>query len=128
MRGWPVPLQARLHAASRVTWQLLARVDAVLDVCGPTTTPRATLAAMAAGRAVIALSRHPAAELVQHGTDGVLVPLVDRTRLPAAVAELAASPSCLRAMGEAARERWQRDHSPTVRAHRLAAVYDGLAD
>ncbi len=127
-RRWPVPVQARLHAASRVSWQLLARVDAVLDVCGPTTTPRAALAAIAAGRALIAVSRQPAADLVHHGTDGVLVPLVDRTRLPAAVSELVASPTCLRAMGEAARERWERDHAPTVRAHRLAAVYDSLVE
>lgn len=125
-RRWPAAVQARLHLGSRVSWQLLARVDAVLDVCGPTTTPRGTLAAMAAGRAVVAVARRPAAELVEHGTSGVLVPVVDRTRCPAAVSELVGSPSSLRAMGDAARERWQLDHSPTVRAARLAAVYDGL--
>ncbi len=125
-RRWPVAQQARMHAASRVTWQLLARVDAVLDVCGPTTTPRGTLAALGAGRAVVAVARHPAAELVENGTSGVVVPLVDRTRFPAALSELLGSPSSLSTMGAAARERWEQDHSPTVRAQRLAAVYDGL--
>ena len=91
-----------MHAASRVTWQLLARVDAVLDVCGPTTTPRATLAALGAGRAVVAVSRHPAAELVENGTSGVLVPLVDRTRFPAALSELLGSTTSLSTMGAAA--------------------------
>ena len=125
-RRWPAGLQTRLHAATRVSWPLLARVDAVLDVCGPTTTPRATLAAMAAGRAVVAVARHPAAELIDNGTSGVVVPVVDRARLPAAVSELAGSPSSLRAMGAAAVQRWERDHSPGVRAQRLAAIYDGL--
>jgi hypothetical protein len=127
VRGWAAQLTARVHATSKVTWPLLARVDAVLDASTAVATPRAAVAAAAAGRAVAAVVHHPAADLMRHGVDGVVVPGVDPVRLPPAVLEMLGSGAALAAMGGAARERWTREHSPRARAERLAALYDAVA-
>jgi glycosyltransferase involved in cell wall biosynthesis len=90
-------------------------------------TPRVAVAAAAAGRAVAAVVHHPAADLMRHGVDGVVVPGADPVRLPPAVLEMLGSGAALAAMGGAARERWTREHSPRARAERLAALYDAVA-
>ncbi len=127
VRGWPASTASRLHTTSRVTWQVLARVDAVLDVSTAAASPRAAVAAAAAGRAVVALAHRPAADLVRHGVEGLVLPGLDALRLPPAMSELLGSPADLREMGIAGRQRWQREHSPTARAERLAAVYDAVS-
>ena len=127
VRGWPASTASRVHTTSRVTWQVLARVDAVLDVSTTAATPRAAVAAAAAGRAVVAVAHRPAVELVGHGVEGLVLPGVDVLRLSPALNELLGSASDLRAMGAAGRERWRREHSPTARAERLSAVYDAVS-
>jgi glycosyltransferase involved in cell wall biosynthesis len=102
-------------------------VDAVLDVSTAAASPRAAVAAAAAGRAVVALAHRPAAGLVRHGVEGLVLPGLDALRLPPAMSELLGSPADLREMGIAGRRRWQREHSPTARAERLAAVYDAVS-
>lgn len=124
VRGWPQAMASRVHVTARVTWQLLARVDTVLDVSTVAASPRAAVAAAAAGRAVVAVAHRPAAELVCHGDEGIVVGAVDPVRLPPALAELLGSSAGLQSMGAAARARWERSHSPTARSEQLTAVYD----
>jgi len=127
VRAWPQSTASRLHATSKVTWPLLARVDAVLDTSTPAASPRAAVAAAAAGRAVVALANHPAADLLRSGVDGVVLAGPDPTRVAPAVRDLLGSATGLEAMGRAARERWATTHSPTARADRLAEIYDAVA-
>ncbi len=127
IRGWAESVSSRVHGTSRVTWPLLARVDLVLDVGGAASTPLAAMAAGASRRAVVAIAQRPAAEVVEHGTTGVVLPGTDPRRLPAALCELLGSASCLGTLGAGGRLRWEREHSPEARAQRLAALYDGLA-
>jgi glycosyltransferase involved in cell wall biosynthesis len=127
VRAWPQSMASRVHATAKVNWQLLARVDAVLDVSTPAASPRAAVAAAAAGRTVVAVAHHPAADLVHHGVTGVVVPAPDPARMAAAVRDLLGSATRLGELGAAARERWSSTHSPTARADRLADVYDTVA-
>jgi hypothetical protein len=61
------------------------------------------------------------------GVDGLVVAGSDPARLVPALAGLLGSATELAGLGAAARERWVREHSPTARAVRLAAVYDGVS-
>src|SRR6185295_16402186 len=67
------------------------------------------LEAMRAGKPVLAARGSAAEEIVHHGETGILVDPDDREELPAALAHLLAEPETARRMGEAGRERWQRD-------------------
>jgi len=67
------------------------------------------LEAMRAAKPVLASRGSAAEEIVRDGETGVLVDPDDRKELPAALAHLLAEPETARRMGEAGRERWQRD-------------------
>lgn len=128
VRSWPATLSARVHAATTVTWQLLARVDAVVEIGTPPSSPRAALAAMAAARAVLAIGDSPATEIVCHGRTGLRLPAGDPRRTAAGVLRVATDPELLHRFGRAAHGRWAGEHAPEVRARRLTAVYDSVAD
>lgn len=127
VRAWPQSMACRVHATAKVNWQLLARVDAVLDVSTPAASPRAAVAAGAAGRTVVAVAHQPAADLLHHGVTGLVVPVADPARVARALRDLLGSATRLAELGAAARERWASTHSPTARADRLADVYDTVA-
>jgi hypothetical protein len=127
VRSWPAQLTARVHAAARVTWSLLAQVDAVLDVCSAQRTPRAALAAMSAGRAVLALPRSGAAGVVLHGQTGLRLHSCDPATVAEGIRRAIGDPRLLQRMGRAGHARWESEHSPTVRALRLADIYDQVA-
>ena len=127
VRSWPHSMACRVHATAKVTWQLLARVDAVLDTSTPAASPRAAVAAAAAGRTVLAVAHHPAADLLHDGVTGVVVPAADPGRMARAVRDLFGSAARLEERGAAAREQWASTHSPAARADRLADVYDAVA-
>ncbi len=127
VRSWPDQMSARLHAAPTVTWPLLAHVDGVLEASTPQSVPRAALAAMAAGRAVLAVADSPAREVVGHGQTGICLPGTDPTRLAAAIRQVVTDAPLLRTLGRAGRSQWSREHAPDARARRLAAIYDLVA-
>ena len=124
VRGWPAAVACRVHGASRVTWQLLDRVDAVLDAGGRSAAPRAALATLAAGKALVAVAHRPAADLVDPGRSGLVLARMDPIQLAGRVGELLSARHDLRLLGAAGRQRWGREHSPQVRAARLAELYD----
>ena len=70
----------------------------------------AVLEAMAHGLPVVATTGHAHAELVEHGVNGLLVPVGDREALAAAAVDMLADPERARRWGEAS---WQR-----AQAHR----------
>lgn len=125
VRSWAAELVERVHVTPQVSWPTVQRVDAVLDVGGERWTPRAALAAMATGRAVVALHGRPAEQLVVRGSTGLVVG-ADPQRTGRALTELLGADDALARMGAAGRERWQQEHSPEVRAARLLALYDRL--
>ncbi len=127
IRGWPSQCAARVHASSRVGWPLLARADVVVDVSTTRAAPRAALAAMAAGRAVLALGDSPAGDVVMHGRTGLVHRGSDPARHAQAVLGGLGDAGLMQRMGRAGRARWAVEHAPEVRARRLAAIYDTLA-
>jgi len=74
-------------------------------------TPRTTLEAMATGRAIITTDAAGCRETVEHGVNGLLVPVRNAPALAAAMIELAADPVRIQAMGRASlemcRERYE---------------------
>ena len=128
VRSWSPAMSARVHASALVTWPLLAQVDGVVDICTPPSVPRAALAAMSASRPVLALGDSPAADVVDHGQTGLCLAGPDPSRLAAGIGRVAGNGELLRRLGRAGRERWAGEHAPHVRAERLAAVYDEVAD
>jgi len=67
------------------------------------------LEAMRASRPVLAARGSAAEEIVRHGETGLLIDPDDREELTAALARLLGEPETARRMGEAGRERWQRE-------------------
>jgi hypothetical protein len=127
VRSWPAQLTARVHAAATLTWSLLAQVDAVLDVSSPQQTPRAALAAMSAGRAVLALPRSGAVGVVLHGQTGLRLHSCDPATVAEGIRHVIGDSRLLHRMGRAGYARWESEHSPTVKALRLADIYDQVA-
>lgn len=129
-------LAARLGVAGRVTllgWRedqaaLLAAAD--LFVCPSRHEPlgNVVLEAWSAGRAVIAAAAQGPAELIEHGTTGLLVPPDDADALAAAISALLDDAARAAALASAGQARWAagfaaapvvarwRDFLATVRA------------
>lgn len=87
--------------------------------------PNAVLEAMAAERAILAtdVGGHP--ELIRHGKSGALLSLPDLAVLPEAIAEMLALPQKKRrAMGQRARKRVRKRHSPERETKAWAKIYD----
>jgi glycosyltransferase involved in cell wall biosynthesis len=85
--------------------------------------PMIVLEAFARGVPVVATDLGGTAELVRHGTDGLLVPPDDPESLSSALQALLDDPARARAMGKAALERALTDFAPNVHLARLGAVY-----
>ncbi len=67
--------------------------------------PKALLEALASGRPVITTDATGCRDVIDHGIEGLLVPLKDRRGLAAAMEKLACDPALRAAMGSAARQR-----------------------
>jgi glycosyltransferase involved in cell wall biosynthesis len=89
-------------------------------------TPNAVLEAMALGTPVIATDVGGTAELIEHGTHGLIVRPGDPQALAAAIDRGIADPGVGRARARAARERVERELSFERRMQRVEAVYDEL--
>ncbi len=86
-----------------------------------------TTEAMASGLAVVAFDCAAAAQLIQHGHSGVLVPVSDRARFATDVAEWVARPVEARALGLAARRVALSNGWDTVLS-RLESTLRAVAD
>jgi glycosyltransferase involved in cell wall biosynthesis len=86
----------------------------------------ALLEYMAAGRAIVATAVGAATDLVADERHGLLVPPDDAGALAAAIARLVRNPFLIRALGQAARERAQRDYSREAMVRRFEDFYEEL--
>jgi glycosyltransferase involved in cell wall biosynthesis len=85
--------------------------------------PLVVLEAMAQGKPVVATAVGGTPELVVHGETGLLVQPGDVDALAAALAQLLADPEHARRMGEAGRERVQREFGAAAMAQRILELY-----
>jgi glycosyltransferase involved in cell wall biosynthesis len=86
--------------------------------------PITILEAMAAGLPVIAPRIGAIPELIEDGRTGILFDPGTPGALAAAVGRGAADPTRLRALGAAARERYERFHTPEANYGQLLAAYE----
>ena len=103
----------------------LAASDALVLPSFAEGVPVALMEAMAAGRPVIATRVGGVAELVDHGTSGLLVAPGDAEGLADALCDLAADPDLRRRMGEAGAARVRAEFDIATEAARLKRVFDG---
>jgi glycosyltransferase involved in cell wall biosynthesis len=85
--------------------------------------PISILEAMRAGLPVIASDVGGVAECVEDGVTGFLVPPHDETRLRGALARLIQSPELMHRMGEAGRNRFEKNFRIDAMVKRTLAVY-----
>ena len=83
--------------------------------------PNKVFQAMAAGRPIITADTPGIREVLTHGRDAVLVPPGEPAALAAALIALAADPAARRALGAAARRRYEEIGTPEAVARPLAA-------
>ena len=86
----------------------------------------ALLEYMAAGRAVVATAVGAAAELIDDGVHGLLVPPDDAGKLAEAIDRLLKNPGLARRMGEAARRRVRERYSREAMVERFTDFYERL--
>lgn len=80
--------------------------------------------AMATGVPVVAAAHGGLGELVEHGSTGLLHTPGDPVSLADSLQRVAASVETNRAMGDAARKRYERDFTPAVGLERLVSEYE----
>lgn len=85
--------------------------------------PNALLEAMSAGLPVVATKVGGIPQIVEHGVTGFLIPPGDVDAFASALRELLENPSRARLMGNAGRQRVERDHSPQVVLPALESYY-----
>lgn len=91
------------------------------------TMSNSILQAMAAGLPVVASKVKGVANLIRHGTDGLLVPVTDAVSLADAVEGLIKSPESRRFLGSNARQRIEAEFSRQRVAARYGALFEKLA-
>jgi protein-tyrosine-phosphatase len=89
--------------------------------------PMAVLEAMALGTPVVATNVGGIPEVIQHGTNGLLVPAGDDCALAEACLELAADPTRARALGAAARRTVEEAFSHERSGRDLVDAYRSIA-
>jgi glycosyltransferase involved in cell wall biosynthesis len=85
--------------------------------------PNGVLEAMACGTAVIAYATGGIPDVIDDGIEGLLVPTGDVERLARTLRVAVAAPADLGRMGQAGRERAERDHTLCRQAERYASLY-----
>jgi glycosyltransferase involved in cell wall biosynthesis len=85
--------------------------------------PNTVLEAQAAGRPVVTTTATGAIDAVQDGVTGLLVPVGDAQRLAAALLSLLFSPTMIRSLGQAGRERVLREFSNEIIWEALTSLY-----
>jgi glycosyltransferase involved in cell wall biosynthesis len=105
---------------------LLAAADLVVLPSLFEGLPVVVLEAMAAGRPVVATSIGGTDEAVAHEVTGLLVPPRDPGALAAAIGRIRSDPELGRRMGEAGRERVEREFTAEATACAVMRVYDDV--
>lgn len=90
--------------------------------------PYTCLEAMACGRAVVATRAGGAAEMIDHGRDGMLVPPGDPAALAGAIGGLLADPARARRLGEAARATVEQRYAEPVVARHMTDLYRAVLE
>jgi len=85
--------------------------------------PNSLLEAMAAGRPVVATEVGAIPDIVVPGENGLLVRPSDPEHLAGAIAELLRDPAAAERMGQAGRQRAEREHRPEVALAALDRLY-----
>jgi len=86
----------------------------------------ALLEYMAAGRPIVATAVGAAADLIEDGRHGLLVPAGDAPALARAIAALLDNPTLAQELGAAARQRAETHYSRQAMVRRFEAFYAGL--
>jgi glycosyltransferase involved in cell wall biosynthesis len=128
-------MRARLDGVPRVHWLGFRRdVPAVMRALDILAFPSrmegfgiAAIEAMAAGVPVIAARAAALPEVVGHEAQGLIVPPADVGALAAAMERLAADPVLRRRLGDAGRERVDREFTETVMVDRYERVLAAAA-
>jgi len=130
LRGELEALARELSIASRVRFaglrtdvrQILPRFELAAFSSHFEGLPIAVLEAMAAGRAIVATDAEGIADCVAHGREALLAPRRDPAALARALEEVLGDADLRRRLGEAARERFERE----FRAERMLRAYEDL--
>lgn len=107
--------------------KLLSRAQILISCSDDEGMPNVLLEAMAAGVPVITRRAGDAALLVDHGRQGLVLKTDDASDLASALVRLATSPLERRQMGEAGRDRVQRDFDLRLLPERLLRMYRVVA-
>ncbi|MFP4162524.1 MAG: glycosyltransferase family 4 protein [Chitinispirillaceae bacterium] len=83
--------------------------------------------AMSYGRPVVALDVAPVNEIVRDGVEGILLSGADPEKLCRALKTMLDDEGKRRSMGEAARERFERNYSPVRTVGAVESLYEGVA-
>ena len=89
--------------------KLLAKAAFVVHTADSEGSPNSVIEAMACGRAVVATDAGDVPLLVDDGKTGFVVPRDDHSALVDRIAQLIVNPNLCRSMGEAAREKVERE-------------------
>ena len=106
---------------------LLAACDLVVLPSLAEALPTALIEAAAAGRPVVATRVGGAAEIVEDGRTGLLVPPGDPSALAEAIASVLADPDRARAFGEVARRRARERFALDLQIERTLALWSEVA-
>lgn len=115
--GWCEVLNARGHDT------LISRCDVLVQLGGDERGVAPVIAALAAGRAVVAVANTGMDELVQDGVTGVLVPTGDQAALDAAVTKLVQDADLRRRLGQAAQPQAHTRYAIGVVGPALVELY-----
>ncbi len=104
----------------------LAELDVAVLCSRAEGMPNAVLEYMAAGRPIVASAVGAVPELIEDGTNGLLVPPGDAAALARAIGRLLADPGLARRLGEAARWRARERYGREAMVRRFEDFYAGL--
>ena len=105
---------------------LLAQTDLAVLPSYREGTPRSLLEAAACGLPLVATDAPGCREIVQHGVNGLLVPVKDSIALANAIRQLCRDPATRQSMGRASRAKVLAEFDERIVFEKTLAVYDEL--
>ena len=90
--------------------------------------PNAIIEGMSCGRPAVVTDVGGIPDLVAHGHSGLVVPADDEVAFADAVLDLLASPDHAKALGDAARRRYEEHYTPEIMTRRLERLFEEMAD
>lgn len=105
---------------------VLAALDVAVNCSDSEGSPLSVIEYMAAGLAIVATRIGGVPDLVEDGSDGVLVPPRDPAALAEAVAALIEDPGLRERLGASARAKQQREFAVDVMLRRIEDLYEEL--